>query len=74
MNRDLYASSNNTIISGLGKRYAEYRKRMGYTQKEIAEQTGLSIFTISSFESGSSKNFKRPLAAAVDNLSTSSMI
>lgn len=54
MNRDLYASSNNMIISNLGKRYAEYRKRMGYTQKEISEHTGLSVFTISSFESGSS--------------------
>ncbi|WP_085536783.1 helix-turn-helix domain-containing protein [Massilibacteroides vaginae] len=72
MNRDLYASSNNTIISGLGKRYAEYRKRMGYTQKEIAEQTGLSIFTISSFESGSSTGITLAsllkLLRAIENL------
>ena len=54
MNRDLYASSNKEIINHLGKRYADYRKRMGYTQKEISEQTGLSVFTISSFESGAS--------------------
>ncbi|EGJ72339.1 helix-turn-helix domain protein [Bacteroides coprosuis DSM 18011] len=54
MNKDIYASSNSTIISDLGKRYAEYRKRMGYTQKEVSEQTGLSVFTISSFESGAS--------------------
>lgn len=54
MNENLYTSSNSTIISDLGKRYAEYRKRMGYTQKDISVQTGLSVFTISSFESGAS--------------------
>lgn len=27
---------------------------MGYTQKEIAENSGLNVFTISSFENGSS--------------------
>jgi transcriptional regulator with XRE-family HTH domain len=37
----------------LGKRYAGYRKRMGFTQKEIASKSGLSLFTISSFENGS---------------------
>jgi DNA-binding XRE family transcriptional regulator len=38
----------------LGKRYSDYRKRMKYTQKEVAEKSGLSVFTISSFENGSS--------------------
>ena len=54
MNRELYAESNSAIIMRLGKRFADYRKRMRLTQKEISEHTGLSIFTISAFESGSS--------------------
>lgn len=54
MNIDLYALSNSALITDLGKRFATYRKRMGYTQKEISHHTGLSVFTISSFESGAS--------------------
>lgn len=53
MNDDLYEQSGSDIIRQLGKRYSDYRKRMGFTQKEVAEQSGLSIFTISSFENGS---------------------
>ena len=51
---ELYAHSGSELIKGLGTRYAQYRKRLGYTQKEVAHQSGLSIFTISSFENGSS--------------------
>ena len=54
MYSDLYAKSGSGIIRELGKRYSDYRKRMGYTQKEVAEKSGLSVFTISSFENGSS--------------------
>jgi len=51
---ELYEQSGSDIIRQLGKRYSEYRKRMDYTQKEVAEKSGLSVFTISSFENGSS--------------------
>lgn len=54
MNNELYEQSGSDIIRQLGKRYSEYRKRMKYTQKEVAEKSGLSVFTISSFENGSS--------------------
>lgn len=54
MYSDLYEKSGSDIIRELGKRYSEYRKRMEYTQKEVAEKSGLSVFTISSFENGSS--------------------
>ncbi|WP_321332919.1 helix-turn-helix domain-containing protein [uncultured Bacteroides sp.] len=54
MYRELYEKSGSDIIREFGKRYSDYRKRMGYTQKEVAEKSGLSIFTISSFENGSS--------------------
>lgn len=54
MNNDLNEQSGSDIIQQLGKRYSEYRKRMGYTQKEVSVKSGLSVFTISSFENGSS--------------------
>ena len=51
---ELYEQSGSDLIQQLGKRYSDYRKRMGYTQKEVSEKSGLSVFTISSFENGSS--------------------
>ena len=53
MNDELNEKSGADIIRELGKRYGDYRKRMGYTQKDVAFKSGLSIFTISSFENGS---------------------
>jgi transcriptional regulator with XRE-family HTH domain len=54
MYTELYEQSGSDIIRQMGKRYGDYRKRMGYTQKEVANRSGLSVFTISSFENGSS--------------------
>jgi transcriptional regulator with XRE-family HTH domain len=54
MRSELYEQANSEIIRQLGTRYSEYRKRMGFTQKQVSGQTGLSVFTISSFENGSS--------------------
>jgi transcriptional regulator with XRE-family HTH domain len=54
MFNELYEQSGSDIIRKLGKSYGNYRKRMGYTQKEVAGKSGLSVFTISSFENGSS--------------------
>ncbi len=51
---ELYAQSGSDLIRQLGKRYSDYRKRMGFTQKEVSAKSGLSVFTISSFENGSS--------------------
>jgi transcriptional regulator with XRE-family HTH domain len=49
-----------------------YRKQMGYNQKEVAEKSGLSIFTISSFENGSSTGITMAsfikLLRAIDSL------
>jgi len=50
----IYEKSGSDIIRELGKQYGDYRKRMGYTQKIVADKSGLSVFTISSFENGSS--------------------
>jgi transcriptional regulator with XRE-family HTH domain len=54
MYNGLYELSGIDIIRQLGKRFIDYRKRMGYTQKVVALKSGLSIFTISTFENGSS--------------------
>jgi transcriptional regulator with XRE-family HTH domain len=54
MYNELYEQAGSEIIRQMGKRYADYRKRMGFTQKDVAEKSGLSIFTISTFENGSS--------------------
>jgi len=54
MYSEVYEKSGSDIIHELGKRYSDYRKRMRYTQKNVAAQSGISVFTISSFENGSS--------------------
>jgi len=54
MQNDLYEQSGSDIIRQLGKRYCDYRKRMGFSQKQVSERSGLSVFTISTFENGAS--------------------
>ena len=54
MYNELYERSGSEIIRQLGTQYRVYRKRTGLTQKAVAEKSGLSVFTISSFENGSS--------------------
>lgn len=72
MYSELYEKSGSDIIRELGKKYSEYRKRMGYTQKEVSEKSGLSVFTISSFENKSSTGITLAsfikLLRAIDNL------
>lgn len=72
MYSDLYEKSGSEIIRELGKRYAGYRKRMGYTQRDVATKSGLSLFTISSFENGSSTGITMAsfikLLRAIDSL------
>lgn len=54
MYNNVYEKSGSELIRELGKKFSAYRKRMGYTQKDISNKSGLSVFTISSFEKGSS--------------------
>jgi transcriptional regulator with XRE-family HTH domain len=49
----IYEKANAELVRELGQRYRDYRRRMGFTQKAVAEKSGLSIFTVSSFENGS---------------------
>lgn len=44
------------IVRSLGENYKEYRLRKQLTQGEVAAETGLTIATISKFESGTAAN------------------
>lgn len=48
--------SNAELVALLGERYKDYRIRIGKSQKEVAEFSGVSVFTVSQFENGSAKN------------------
>lgn len=48
--------SNSEIIAELGGRFKDYRLFSNLTQKEVAEKSGVSIFTISQFETGAANN------------------
>ena len=53
MKDSIYEKSGAELIMNLGRRFREYRKRTGMTQKEVSYKSGLSVFTISAFEKGS---------------------
>lgn len=44
--------TNFDIIALLGKRFRTYRKALHISQRQLHEKTGVSLFTISSFENG----------------------
>lgn len=44
------------LVKMLGRRFKDYRMRANWTQKEVAEMSGLSILTIHRFENGSVGN------------------
>jgi transcriptional regulator with XRE-family HTH domain len=44
------------LVKELGNRFKDYRLRAQMTQKDVAEQTGLTIPTIQRFENGLSGN------------------
>lgn len=50
----LYALSNRQIAAELGARFRKYRTQIGFSRKDITEQTGVSVLTIARFENGSS--------------------
>ncbi len=44
--------TNFDIIALLGQRFRTYRKALHISQQQLHEKTGVSLFTISSFENG----------------------
>ena len=49
---DYYEYSIPELVKLLGTRFKDYRLRSHMTQKEVAEQSGVSINTITKFENG----------------------
>lgn len=44
--------SQGEIVRTLGARFRDYRMRMNFTRKEVADQTGLSMTTLYKLETG----------------------
>ena len=53
---DYYEYSIPELIRILGTRFKDYRLRSNMTQKEVSEQTGITVTTIHKFENGTSGN------------------
>ena len=53
---DYYEYSIPELIRLLGTRFKDYRLRSNMTQKDVAEQAGITITTIHKFENGTSGN------------------
>lgn len=53
---DYYEYSIPELIKLLGARFKEYRLRSNMTQKDVSEQSGITITTIHKFENGTSGN------------------
>ncbi|MEJ1959917.1 MAG: helix-turn-helix transcriptional regulator [Nitrosomonadales bacterium] len=49
---DEYKKQGNVLALNLGKRIAEQRKQIGWTQASVAEKVGVDTETISRFERG----------------------
>lgn len=52
MKTDYYEYSIPELVSMLGCRFRDYRMRSNMTQKDVAEQSGVTINTIHRFENG----------------------
>jgi transcriptional regulator with XRE-family HTH domain len=49
---DWNSLSNTAITKEIGKRLKEYRLKKRFTQRDIAERAGISIFTVAQIERG----------------------
>ncbi len=57
---DYYQYSTPELVRMLGQRFRTYRLLAKMTQKEVAEQTGLTLTTVSKFENGTAANVTLP--------------
>ena len=53
---DYYECSIPELIKMLGARFKDYRLRCNMTQKEVSEQSGITITTIHKFDNGTGGN------------------
>lgn len=50
--QDYYELSNGEVAAQIGERFRALRSALGLTQKQVAEQSGVSVMTIVRFEKG----------------------
>ena len=69
---DYYGYSTAQLVKILGARFRDYRLRSKMTQKDVSEQSGITINTIHKFETGSSTGITLTtflkLLRAIENL------
>ena len=69
---DYYGYSTAQLVKILGARFRDYRLRSKMTQKDVSEQSGITINTIHKFETGSSTGITLStflsLLRAIENL------
>lgn len=53
---DCYEYSIPELLTPLGARFKDYRLRSNMTQKDVSEQSGITITTIHKFENGATGN------------------
>ena len=53
---DFYEYSTPELVRLLGERFRDYRMRCNFTQKEVAERSGIGLTTIHKFENGTARN------------------
>lgn len=53
---DYYQYSTPEMVRLLGERFKDYRMRCDFTQREVAEQSGVGLTTIHKFENGTAGN------------------
>lgn len=54
--------SDQAILETVGKRLKEYRLKMNLTQRELSENAGISLFTVTQIENGKSVSFSMILS------------
>ncbi|HBG87696.1 MAG TPA: transcriptional regulator [Marinilabiliaceae bacterium] len=54
---DWNSMSNSAVVQEAGKRIKELRLRKNLSQKQLAEQAGVSVFTVAQIEKGKSVSF-----------------
>ena len=56
--QDTYEYSNSELATQLGERFRDYRSSLRLTQKQISQQSGVSVMTIVRFEKGQGNSIR----------------
>ncbi len=56
---DIYSLNNNGVAKQLGEKIKEFRLELNMTQKELSENSGVSLFTVQSVEKGNNTSLEK---------------